>query len=484
MNRFSYLLSFFLIVAPFFTSLTAQPHTNEGFESWEDRTHFKQPVSWDDNNLSGVLFGSGSVLVQQTTESKAGNSALKLTTDTSDGFGLSGEVHLKETGSSNRGLSYTEQADSIIFHAKYDIDPNDSAEVSCRFSKNGPVINSGKMVLKGKANNYQRFSIPFDWSGISTKPDTLKITITSSSASLFTGDNSVIIDDLRAKGASMKSIPNGSFEQWQDFATEEVSGWGSFNLFHEFALNQSSVSKVSNSRSGNYAVQIQSLQFFTDTFGVFFNIPYERLANENQTPGVAINGKPETISFYYKYQPTGTDTARALYNITGYDQNADSTITVAQDSVLLFAENSYTEKTLNVNYQTTLTPDTFFLAFSSSNSAFGDGNGRQGSTLTIDDLSVTYESSGLPNSGKNTEPEMTLFPNPANEKVSVKNAEKVGVKKLEILDLSGKTKRSIDFGKEKAKGINIQDLPSGTYIYKAKDQKGEILESGKFQITD
>lgn len=69
-----------------------------------------------------------------------------------------------------------------------------------------------------------------------------------------------------------------------------------------------------------------------------------------------------------------------------------------------------------------------------------------------------------------------VFPNPANNVVTITNRENIGVEQIQVYDISGKAVQSHISSNENQVQLNIENLASGTYMLQIKTDKGMTVK--------
>lgn len=71
---------------------------------------------------------------------------------------------------------------------------------------------------------------------------------------------------------------------------------------------------------------------------------------------------------------------------------------------------------------------------------------------------------------------LNLFPNPVTEIVTISNNENIGVKQIEVFDISGKTIKSQEFNNENEVQLNLANVASGMYLLHIKTNEGTAMK--------
>jgi len=87
--------------------------------------------------------------------------------------------------------------------------------------------------------------------------------------------------------------------------------------------------------------------------------------------------------------------------------------------------------------------------------------------LFLDDVVVTSGTLGL---NEVTSTQFTVFPNPATDVVNVANVE--GLNTIQLVDLNGRTVKSVNFAGVSEASVNVSDLSAGVYMMNIATDKG------------
>ena len=70
----------------------------------------------------------------------------------------------------------------------------------------------------------------------------------------------------------------------------------------------------------------------------------------------------------------------------------------------------------------------------------------------------------------------SVFPNPANDIVTITNSENIGIEQIEVFDMSGKTIKSQLFDNENEVQLTIENLAAGIYMLHIKSKEGMAVK--------
>lgn len=290
--------------------------------------------------------------------------------------------------------------------------------------------------------------------------------------------------------------PSWNFESWNGTGpNEQPNGWISGNVLVNPLLpgNTQSVFKATapDVHGGTYAMKIVTVDVVSNPDPTMIPDPIGFAATgvivgTSLKTGFPYTARPATAEFWYKYTPSGTDTASFYMYLSKWNVATSSKDTIAWgywESAAL--QTSYLQKVVTLTYlSTTLFPDSAGVLVS----ATGPGCltcGNVGSTIWVDDISF----SGW--NGINEHPssnDVIIFPNPANDYVNV-IADVNDASSVIAYDATGRMVSSAVLnqamnGTNRRSGvINISNLSIGLYSYSVVDKSGTVLKSGKFNVV-
>lgn len=440
---------------------------NAGFESWSNQILFEDPDGYTSSNtLSISALGQPNAL--KTTDAWSGNFAVSLETVSTTESPVKGAIYIGQVGEEMiwGGLPFTERADSVSGYVKYDVMPGDTAYVGVLFKKLGQPLGVCLATFVGSQDDYQYFSQPVQWFIPVVSPDTIAVAILSSA--LF-GDaivgSKLVIDDISFVGTTLP-FPNGDFEDWTEYNSEEPDDWFSTNLFSK-PLGLTPVIKTTDSYEGNYAIQLESaVTYFQDTIAGITN---GHINFDGPVGGMPVIQIPETLSGYYKYTPSVNDVATASVRLFRYNTSLGEPELLAEESLSLEPSANYTPFELNVQYNAYPPPDTVNVSFSVENSY----QTKTGGILIVDDLNITFKPVSVETVKDGLE--ARVFPNPAKDNLFVELGNIYnGNYTISLFNSSGAEviNKAIKAKSNTVIKIDISSLYSGLYLYRIFSPNG------------
>ena len=210
--------------------------------------------------------------------------------------------------SGHGGFPYTEIPSGFTGFYKSDIPVGDSAIILVNFSKDAVCTGVFYTKLYGTHSGYTPFTIPIS---LSQAPDSVIVFIISSDAlsDISKVGSTITVDNISFTGVSSQPVLlNGDFEQWQTIESKSVNSW--------YVENSNSTTQIQTTDrvEGNYAAQL--VTYLGDHNGKP-KANAQRLSTSywDDICRCNIGGYPysqlkDTLAFWYKYNPSGKDTAQ------------------------------------------------------------------------------------------------------------------------------------------------------------------------------
>jgi hypothetical protein len=304
------------------------------------------------------------------------------------------------------------------------------------------------------------------------------------------------------------TIPNLGFEIWTantfsagnapDPNTGNASnGWWDFNVFSNSTFLGGSPITVfegsTNPHQGLHYAEIVSNQMTLTSYGYLkkYGYNYARtnglmfLAYLNVgftgaviKAGVPINNALKSFSFFYRYMPNGSDSCSCTIGM--YHWNS---VTSKRELIgggfwsSPTRQTNWTMNTVPILYDSTSIPDTVFVLFSACK--FDSANApNKNDTLDIDAASIVLGVNNLTLENS----QVHVYPNPANEQITVAVTSQIQATRVEVYDITGKLVNTYTMHNNSLT-INTQPYSSGMYFYKLFDNTGTQLNTGKFSVV-
>lgn len=423
----------------------------EGFENWTQNSVLLLDDYQTSLNEGGAFLGN----TIQSTDAYSGTYSLRLETvlaplgDTAFGYMVSGDPDAFTPGQPT-GLN---NVDSIIGYYKYDVMPGDSITfLPVTFFAGTPTgpASGEPFYITGTQATWKRFAF---YIGAPITDSLLFAVATGDPLNDFNGipGTWIQIDDIQLKSSTgvTQNILNNSFENWTPLVWDELDGWKTSNQWYigEPILP---VVKTTDAYNGNYAVELNT---FLDSRGdtAWAAITNGEFGQNQMEGGVPFSGNPIGIEFYYKYFPSGIDTA--YFNIefkkTGFASQWGGTWVADSAS-------SYTLKSNSLPFLNS--PDSVLITVNS---------GRiPGTQLIVDDLNFIFP---VGVSEFVDVEKIVAYPNPVKEVLNIRFNLKADKNiKIRLVDIVGKELTSLDFGNLSIgtynQTFNVSSYSSGVYF--------------------
>jgi hypothetical protein len=277
-----------------------------------------------------------------------------------------------------------------------------------------------------------------------------------------------------------QNVPNPGFEAWIDYGDyEDPKNWQSPN-WATTGLEVYTVTKSTDTYSGNYSVRMES----KNILGGMFKVPGTITLGEfvidinNQTAyikgGIPFTHRPDKLTGFYKYNPGQGDFMQAF--VFFYKQNAGTGL---RDTIGL-GYYSYADTVdvwspfeTEIIYTSPEEPDSMNIIIMASDIF----NTVQGSTLLIDSLMFDY-STGIKEAVVMDE-HINAFPNPCNRQISFEIQSGCENALLDIYNLSGQLMHT-EAVRNKQCSVITEDYPDGMYLFRITGANS--LKSGRFIV--
>ncbi len=457
-----------LLVLVFFTTLAyAQNSVPNGNFELLDTTHISYPTQFEFNSITGESHYN----INKTT-GYTGDYGVELKTIMEGGepeiaFIVNGSPESDDPNTWHGGIPYSETPTGLQGHYKYNVESGDKGMVVVAFSRNGVNIETYFHYLDGLHTEYTPFNFTFI-PALSEVPDSVFIGFISSDMLLNNeakAGSTLIVDNVSFVGATTQpELLNGDFELWTDENIERITDW--------YGQRNEYLSKTENGSTdafeGNYAIVLRTL---SDNYDGEINVYPDRAmtgywdnCDENQCElkgGFLFTNQTDKLEFYYKYKPSGNDTAQVrLY----FPDNGGFTshFMIAED--LLPAEE-YTF--MSVPFDIPFEPTTVVIEFISSVWGYLSSE-NIGSELKVDAVSFLSSKTSVQNIKNNG---ISVFPNPAKNGFYIPKG--FDVEKISIFDLSG---RLIFTAFSPNNYVDISHLDKGVYLLELEEKNRKTVE--------
>ncbi len=280
--------------------------------------------------------------------------------------------------------------------------------------------------------------------------------------------------------SAFAQIPNNGFENWTSMGSyNDPDNWDQLNSM----TSSMSIYTCTKGTPGNPGASYLKLTSKTVSgMGVVPGVAVSGvidMVTYKPKSGFAYSQRPLSLTGSWQYMPSGSDQGFVGVYLTKWNTSMNMRDTIAMATQNLTSMMmSWTSFTINLNYMSTVSPDSAIIIFSASGSTPVNN-----SAMYIDNLAFSGTATGIKENTVNLI-NLTVFPNPSNEKVvlnyTLKSTENVIVK---ISDITGKIVKELKpngvIGNNKQE-LNISNLSQG--IYTITIQGDNSLSSQKLII--
>ncbi|GGB66148.1 hypothetical protein GCM10007424_02630 [Flavobacterium suaedae] len=176
-------------------------------------------------------------------------------------------------------------------------------------------------------------------------------------------------------------------------------------------------------------------------------------------------GQEVTLTFFTRLLSPPDDTVTATLDITVGTAIGSENQTNILQTITTSVEDTYTERTV---YFTPTESGIYYFGFH-NNSPIAS----YPASLLLDNISLMDTPAGTANIENS---QFTVFPNPANNVVNIVNANNILVNAVEVVDLNGRTVKSVKFDGVSEAQINISELSSGVYMMNINTDNGSVIK--------
>jgi Secretion system C-terminal sorting domain len=284
------------------------------------------------------------------------------------------------------------------------------------------------------------------------------------------------------------------FETWSaaapPFATIlDPSGWATLNALNLVGTDTSVFKETVAPGQGLISAKIKTVKVVgaaipspyttgnIDTAGILVMGKINAFPTPGLTYGKPLSGRPATLSFVSKYTPMAGDSAFVLAYLTKWNGASRDTIAYGKYATGI-ATTTFAANSLTMNYDlafSSVWADTM-LVFASS-SVYSHPGAKIGSTFYIDAMSWSGYNGINENANFGS---VSVSPNPAINYISFTSS--VNANAVEILDITGR-KVGIFLMVGNAVTVQTSSFNAGIYIYNVLNEKKEVINRGKFEVT-
>jgi hypothetical protein len=409
--------------------------------------------------------------VIKTTNAYHGTYAVQLSTnatatDTSFGYFINANPNGPPSNWTG-GMAYSEKPTGIRGYYTYNIAATDSATIIIAFSKSGINIGTYIYPIGGIHNTYTLFDFNFN-PALPVTPDSVVFGVLSCklgpNGPMGVPGGILKIDSVSFKVAGPQpALMDGDFELWKSQSFYSPNNW---YLQSDNAL---AVNRTTDVKAGNYAIELQTYLGDHNNHpvaqGGSISTGYypENCNNCTQQGGYPFSNKVDTLAFWYKYVPSGNDSAGVFLN---FKKNG---VGIFGTGVSLHAASTYQYKEIPFNMGQS--PDSVIVQFQSS--SWNDTlTSFVGSDLKIDEIHFKSQSiiTGIFN--YKNESSLSVFPNPTTGKIQIQSLG--SIQNLEIYNVLGEQIYKAPYSKQQTMNeVDLSNFQKGIYFVKISYENGK-----------
>jgi hypothetical protein len=268
-------------------------------------------------------------------------------------------------------------------------------------------------------------------------------------------------------------IPNFDFELWTDFGSyEDPDGWLTLNSLSGGDIE--TVKSTEDAFSGLFAVRMENDEDDNDNVVTAMMVSGSKGLSDH--PGFPYTKRPVSLLGYYIYSPKGNDSCLVMVYLTRFNTFSQAREIVGS-GIFRSAEDleDYEEFSVPLNYTSSEFPDSAYIVIYAGKLQ----GAKKDSRLYIDALSFQETATGLPDI--HIVSSAQVFPNPANDHISISLSKNYPNSIINFYDLSGALMLSAGVLQQQ-QTVSVSGLKEGIYIYEITDPANGRIEFGKFVI--
>ncbi len=408
----------YLICVGIINNVTMQAQNaipNGNFESWTSTT-YNVPQFYIGSNPSTFFKCNSAINCIKTTDAYHGSYAVQLTTNVGTDTCLGYIMNASNPNGNNPcqwsgGIPYNQIPTGLHGYYKSNVVAGDSAGILVAFKHAGSCLGLYMHKFYGVHSTYTPFSITFSPS-ISGTPDTMILAAISSDVfdNIQKNGSMLQLDSLSFTGGVSQPVDfNGDFENWQSQTANKPNNW-----YMQTDDQGSGILQTTDKEAGTYAMELKTFLGgkgnnnipAANSAGISTGYSLNNCGGPNcQRGGYPFTNQIDTLAFYYKYFPSGNDTASAGLN---FKKNGNSVWSTGSP---LLASATY--KYVEIPFNTFNLIDTVIVSFQSS-SYRDSALSFIGSDFKVDEAHFKSQ----PFAGiklYNANAGISVFPNPSND---------------------------------------------------------------------
>lgn len=280
--------------------------------------------------------------------------------------------------------------------------------------------------------------------------------------------------------AQTDSLANLNFELWTSATPEKPYKWACVNYSIPLIGDFITATRTTDSYKDSFALQLETVP------SIIPGIPMRGVAASGTLNGFTLKAsggfplteKPQVLKGYYKYSPSGNDTASVTVTFTKWNAALSKRDTVGYGEKFFRNQvSTYTLFIVPILFPDGISPDSVLIYISASSPT----DAVIGSKLIIDDLEF-YGFTGTQNLGIPASNNSISFPNPALSTVTFDLRLIPDAFELTIYSVSGKMVLH-SLVRNLIENVDVSSLDEGFYVYTLADKSNTVLSSGKFSVS-
>jgi hypothetical protein len=270
-------------------------------------------------------------------------------------------------------------------------------------------------------------------------------------------------------------VPNGEMENWNSAGSyEEPVSWSTPNPL-TVAFGAIEVYKDTDEYSGTYAARLETKTTILGNVPGAMGTGTLNIGTQTYDGGFPLSN-PGVTGFggFYKYSPTGGDSAFFFALLTKWNVNKRDTVATAVWTS--GAQSNYTM--FQIPFFTIIPGESADTCLIIVSNTFDVANAHVGTVLWVDQMDL----SDLLTVQEIVPQPLQVFPNPSDESVQISLPQELSAGSILISGIDGKNVKEIPAQNASSLNINTSKFAQGLYVAFVKNKEGKEVAAAQFVV--
>ncbi len=319
-----------------------------------------------------------------------------------------------------KGFALNARPDSLVVYLSYELDANDTLLIQTKNRESQTPFGEGMIKLTGTTSgNISKVNIKINYQdpGLADSGVIMISVISADPSNTNSYFEIYSMKFVNISGNEVGDIPNKNLDKWNEVVIPNPKDWVSTNQIIFDFLGESSPNNselVADAHSGARALKLETIDIFGDLLvGGALSIDYEifdvNTDIDNPAPSFTVSKNHNALEGFYKFTKVGTDSG-----IIKVDMFKSGAKVGTGTGYFTSNTSTYTAFSVPITYtNSTSIPDSCMIQMYSG---LEDADNNAGTTLWIDDLSLTGGTNSIQNLNNNL---LAVIPNPSKGLITI-----------------------------------------------------------------